>query len=104
MVSQKSEIEYLQERLKIANEKLSENRSINQGSSEKSIWTSVEGKQKVGTFLCICQNEVGSASNKVKKQTGTFTSLLLKNIMCQTFNKMREECFPFLKTEYIFLL
>ncbi|EPQ09797.1 Centlein [Myotis brandtii] len=46
MVSQKSEIEYLQERLKIANEKLSENRLINQGSSEKSIWTSVEGKQK----------------------------------------------------------
>ncbi|XP_070287822.1 centlein isoform X2 [Myotis yumanensis] len=46
MVSQKSEIEYLQERLKIANEKLSENRLINQGSSEKSLWTSVEGKQK----------------------------------------------------------
>lgn len=51
MVSQKSEIEYLQERLKIANEKLSENRLINQGSSEKSICTNVEGKQKVGTFL-----------------------------------------------------
>ncbi|XP_059512575.1 centlein isoform X3 [Myotis daubentonii] len=46
MVSQKSEIEYLQERLKIANEKLSENRLINQGSSEKSICTNVEGKQK----------------------------------------------------------
>ncbi|CAK6434043.1 unnamed protein product [Pipistrellus nathusii] len=46
MVSQKSEIEYLQERLKKANEKLSENRLISQGSSEKNIWTSVEGKQK----------------------------------------------------------
>ncbi|XP_015420210.1 PREDICTED: centlein isoform X3 [Myotis davidii] len=46
MVSQKSEIEYLQERLKIANEKLSENRLINQGSSEKSICTNDEGKQK----------------------------------------------------------
>ncbi|XP_061281207.1 centlein isoform X5 [Bos javanicus] len=46
MVSQKSEIEYLQEKLKIANEKLSENRSTNKGSSEKSILTSTEGKCK----------------------------------------------------------
>ncbi|XP_016069989.1 PREDICTED: centlein [Miniopterus natalensis] len=47
MVSQKSEIEYLQEKLKIANEKLSENRFINKkSSSEKSILTSAEGKQK----------------------------------------------------------
>ncbi|XP_047623563.1 centlein isoform X3 [Phacochoerus africanus] len=46
MVSQKSEIEYLQEKLKIANEKLSENRSTNMGSSEKSILTSAEGKHK----------------------------------------------------------
>ncbi|XP_020918943.1 centlein isoform X4 [Sus scrofa] len=46
MVSQKSEIEYLQEKLKIANEKLSENRSTNRGSSEKSILTSAEGKHK----------------------------------------------------------
>ncbi|KAI4542107.1 hypothetical protein MG293_007486 [Ovis ammon polii] len=46
MVSQKSEIEYLQEKLKIANEKLSENRSTNKGSSEKSILTSTEGKHK----------------------------------------------------------
>lgn len=46
MVSQKSEIEYLQEKLKIANEKLSENRSTNKGSSEKSILTSTEGKRK----------------------------------------------------------
>lgn len=50
MVSQKSEIEYLQEKLKIANEKLSENRFTNNGSSEKSILTSAEGKQKVGMF------------------------------------------------------
>ncbi|XP_040337267.1 centlein isoform X1 [Herpailurus yagouaroundi] len=46
MVSQKSEIEYLQEKLKIANEKLSENKSTNKDSSEKSIWTSTEGKHK----------------------------------------------------------
>ncbi|XP_067600568.1 centlein isoform X6 [Pseudorca crassidens] len=46
MVSQKSEIEYLQEKLKIANEKLSENRSTNKGSSEKSILTSTERKHK----------------------------------------------------------
>ncbi|XP_070351567.1 centlein isoform X6 [Equus asinus] len=46
MVSQKSEIEYLQEKLKIANEKLSENRSTNNGSSEKSILTSADGKHK----------------------------------------------------------
>nr|XP_010986466.2 centlein [Camelus dromedarius] len=46
MVSQKSEIEYLQEKLKIANEKLSENRSSNKGSSEKSILTSADGKHK----------------------------------------------------------
>ncbi|XP_006864539.1 PREDICTED: centlein-like [Chrysochloris asiatica] len=39
MVSQKSEIEYLQEKLKIANEKLSENRS-------NSIMASTEGKHK----------------------------------------------------------
>nr|XP_059870757.1 centlein isoform X7 [Delphinus delphis] len=46
MVSQKSEIEYLQEKLKTANEKLSENRSTNKGSSEKSILTSTERKHK----------------------------------------------------------
>ncbi|XP_066113410.1 centlein isoform X6 [Saccopteryx bilineata] len=46
MVSQKSEIEYLQEKLKTANEKLSENRSANKSSSEKSILTSAEGNQK----------------------------------------------------------
>nr|XP_055158538.1 centlein isoform X3 [Nyctereutes procyonoides] len=46
MVSQKSEIEYLQEKLKIANEKLSESKSTNKGSSENSIWTSTEGKHK----------------------------------------------------------
>ncbi|XP_058421838.1 centlein isoform X6 [Diceros bicornis minor] len=46
MVSQKSEIEYLQEKLKIANEKLSENRSTNRSSSEKSILTSAEGEHK----------------------------------------------------------
>ncbi|KFO30446.1 Centlein [Fukomys damarensis] len=46
MVSQKSEIEYLQEKLKKANEKLSENRSANKSSSEKSIMTSAEGKYK----------------------------------------------------------
>ncbi|XP_053061033.1 centlein isoform X1 [Acinonyx jubatus] len=46
MVSQKSEIEYLQEKLKIANEKLSENKSTNKDSPEKGIWTSTEGKHK----------------------------------------------------------
>uniref|UniRef100_A0A8C0MH88 Centlein n=1 Tax=Canis lupus familiaris TaxID=9615 RepID=A0A8C0MH88_CANLF len=46
MVSQKSEIEYLQEKLKIANEKLSESKSTNKGSLENSIWTSTEGKHK----------------------------------------------------------
>ncbi|EFB25658.1 hypothetical protein PANDA_009547, partial [Ailuropoda melanoleuca] len=46
MVSQKSEIEYLQEKLKVANEKLSESKSANRGFSEKSIWTSTEGKHK----------------------------------------------------------
>ncbi|XP_047279476.1 centlein isoform X5 [Homo sapiens] len=46
MVSQKSEIEYLQEKLKIANEKLSENISANKGFSRKSIMTSAEGKHK----------------------------------------------------------
>ncbi|XP_032736420.1 centlein isoform X2 [Lontra canadensis] len=46
MVSQKSEIEYLQEKLKIANEKLLESKSTNKGSSEKSIWTSTERKHK----------------------------------------------------------
>ncbi|XP_032979987.1 centlein [Rhinolophus ferrumequinum] len=46
MVSQKSEIEYLQEKLKIANEELSENRSTNKSSSKKSILASAEGKQK----------------------------------------------------------
>ncbi|XP_077621191.1 centlein isoform X2 [Crocuta crocuta] len=46
MVSQKSEIEYLQEKLKVANEKLSENKSTNKDSSEKSIWTSTERKHK----------------------------------------------------------
>ncbi|XP_057169454.1 centlein isoform X8 [Ursus arctos] len=46
MVSQKSEIEYLQEKLKVANEKLSESKSTNRGSSEKSIWTNTEGKHK----------------------------------------------------------
>lgn len=50
MVSQKSEIEYLQEKLKIANEKLSENISPSKVFSEKSIMTSAEGKHKVGTF------------------------------------------------------
>ncbi|XP_036917815.1 centlein [Sturnira hondurensis] len=46
MVSQKSEIEYLQEKLKIANEKLSENTSPKKHSSEKSILTNTERKQK----------------------------------------------------------
>ena len=53
MVSQKSEIEYLQKKLKMANEKLSENRSTNKGSSEKSILTSTEGKRKVGTVVIL---------------------------------------------------
>ena len=79
MVSQKSEIEYLQEKLKIANEKLSENRSTNKGSSDKSILTSTEGKCKVGTFviLWICQDEAGKASDEVKKWTASFTSLFI---------------------------
>ncbi|XP_013371834.1 PREDICTED: centlein isoform X3 [Chinchilla lanigera] len=46
MVSQKSEIEYLQKKLKVANEKLSENRSINKNSTEQSIMTTAEGKYK----------------------------------------------------------
>ncbi|XP_032248346.1 centlein isoform X2 [Phoca vitulina] len=46
MVSQKSEIEYLQGKLKIANEKLSESKSTNKASSEKSSWTSTERKHK----------------------------------------------------------
>ncbi|XP_010337035.2 centlein isoform X3 [Saimiri boliviensis] len=46
MVSQKSEIEYLQEKLKIANKKLSENLSASKAFSEKSIRTSAEGKHK----------------------------------------------------------
>ncbi|PNJ81730.1 CNTLN isoform 2 [Pongo abelii] len=46
MVSQKSEIEYLQEKLKIATEKMSENISANKGFSRKSIMTSAEGKHK----------------------------------------------------------
>ncbi|XP_003782916.1 centlein isoform X1 [Otolemur garnettii] len=46
MVSQKSEIEYLQEKLKIANEKLSENVSSNKQFLEKSIMTSAEVKHK----------------------------------------------------------
>ncbi|XP_008836965.1 centlein isoform X3 [Nannospalax galili] len=45
MVSQKSEIEYLQDRLKAANEKLLENRSSTQKYSEKSI-THAERKHK----------------------------------------------------------
>ncbi|KAM6183753.1 centlein isoform 2-T2 [Erethizon dorsatum] len=46
MVSQKSEIEYLQKKLNVANEKLSENRSINKSFSQKSIMTTAEGKYK----------------------------------------------------------
>ncbi|XP_053428048.1 centlein isoform X1 [Nycticebus coucang] len=46
MVSQKSEIEYLQEKLKIANEKLSENISTNKHFLEKSIMTSAKVKHK----------------------------------------------------------
>ncbi|XP_006171249.1 centlein [Tupaia chinensis] len=46
MVSQKSEIEYLQEKLKIANEKLSQNRTTNMSFSEKSVMTSAERKHK----------------------------------------------------------
>ncbi|KAM8800772.1 centlein isoform 2-T2 [Rhynchonycteris naso] len=46
MVSQKSEIECLQEKLKTANEKVSQNRSTNKSSSEKSIFTNAEGNQK----------------------------------------------------------
>lgn len=58
MVSQKSEIEYLQEKLKIANEKLLENESTNKGFSEKSILTTAEGKHKVG-ILCHFVNLSG---------------------------------------------
>ncbi|XP_053454800.1 centlein-like [Nycticebus coucang] len=46
VVSQKSEIEYLQEKLKIANEKLSENISTNKHFLEKSIMTSAKVKHK----------------------------------------------------------
>ncbi|KAM5298431.1 centlein [Ctenodactylus gundi] len=46
MVSQKSEIEYLQEKLKIANEKLSENRCANKSFSERNETASAEGKDK----------------------------------------------------------
>ncbi|XP_007952432.2 centlein-like, partial [Orycteropus afer afer] len=45
MVSQKSEIEYLQEKLKIANEKLSETSSLKKSVSGRII-TSTEGKHK----------------------------------------------------------
>nr|XP_012625148.1 centlein isoform X6 [Microcebus murinus] len=67
MVSQKSEIEYLQEKLKIANEKLSENVSINKSFSEKSIMTNIEAKHKVGTFchfMTKCQGEAGKARDE----------------------------------------
>ncbi|XP_023571624.1 centlein [Octodon degus] len=46
MVSQKSEIEYLQKKLKVANEQLLEHRSMNESFSEKSIMRSTEGKYK----------------------------------------------------------
>jgi centlein len=58
MVSQKSEIEYLQEKLKEANEKLSENRSTTMNFPEKSIMISSEGKHKVETF-CHFVNSSG---------------------------------------------
>lgn len=69
MVLQKFEIEYLQEKLKIVNEKLLENRFINNGFLEKSILISVDGKYKVGTFviLRICQYLVGKVRDEVKK-------------------------------------
>ncbi|XP_054979742.1 centlein isoform X2 [Sorex araneus] len=46
MVSQKSEIQYLQEKLKIANDKLSENISSTKNFSEKSLLTRAERKYK----------------------------------------------------------
>ncbi|KAM6170446.1 centlein isoform 1-T1 [Rhynchocyon petersi] len=45
MVSQKSEIEYLQEKLKIANEKLAENTSTSRGFSDN-IMANTEGRHK----------------------------------------------------------
>ncbi|XP_069908789.1 centlein isoform X16 [Oryctolagus cuniculus] len=50
MVSQKSEIEYLQKKLEVANAKLSEDRTANKGFSEKSTMSSAEGMHKVETF------------------------------------------------------
>ncbi|XP_055973313.1 centlein isoform X2 [Sorex fumeus] len=46
MVSQKSEIQYLQEKLKIANDKLSENISTNKNFAEKNLLTRGEVKYK----------------------------------------------------------
>nr|XP_051701189.1 centlein isoform X3 [Oryctolagus cuniculus] len=46
MVSQKSEIEYLQKKLEVANAKLSEDRTANKGFSEKSTMSSAEGMHK----------------------------------------------------------
>ncbi|XP_062064152.1 centlein isoform X6 [Lepus europaeus] len=46
MVSQKSEIEYLQKKLEVANAKLSEDRTTNKGFSEKSTMSSAEGMHK----------------------------------------------------------
>jgi hypothetical protein len=49
MISQKSEIEYLQKKLKVANEKLMANRSCDQDFSEKGT----EGKHKVEMFIIL---------------------------------------------------
>lgn len=53
MVSQKSEIKYLQEKLNIANGKLSENISTNNNNLEKNTLSRSEKKHKVRTFFIL---------------------------------------------------
>lgn len=50
MVSQKSEIEYLQKKLQAANEKLSGERPAYKGFSENNILSSAQGGHKVEAF------------------------------------------------------
>lgn len=60
MVSQKSEIEYLRKKLKVANEKLLEVQSSNQSFSGKST----EGKRKVETFYHLSHLSGGGWQGK----------------------------------------
>lgn len=78
MVSQKSEIEYLQKKLKVANEKLLEFKSSDQSFSGKST----EGKHKVEMFYHLSHLSGGGWQGKGESHAFLSVYILKLSLIC----------------------